>query len=446
MIVDTQDTPPQKPGASQSSMTGRTPGSSAQNMTHSVANSVLSISSLNLAVAIGAVLIIWRQAASASADLILLSDFKYFWQAGHMWAAGQSPYLPDYITEGAKNFGDFANPFFYPPNALPFLSLAAPFSPRDVANGLTLISLACLFGVTGLITQASKRISTRIPPVYIFIILIIFAAFYMRPSIRVLMYGQITWVLALGFAAYFYGLFEKRNICMAIGLTILLLKPQFGLPVLAFALIRPESRLPALTAGAATGFLGVAGLLTGDPVENARQLLLNISVYSSLPENNPAASGGLNQLYNFIKVDPPKVVQLLIALAPVVILARYARRQAAAGAAACAALVCGFLAFPTHSTDFILLLPAALYLLSSAPLWTRGAIGLAFLLLGRSWSLADFITPPHLDHAITVGHIHTIGLVLLFTGLCRAAFHVHDVAKPGARHANNAHYASLPAA
>lgn len=111
---------------------------------------------INLAFAVFAALIWLWQAARASTELNLLGDFVYFWQAGHMWAMGQSPYLADYISSGAERFSIFTNPFFYPPNTLPFLSLMAPLSPRAAANALTLLSVASMFGVITLITQSSR--------------------------------------------------------------------------------------------------------------------------------------------------------------------------------------------------------------------------------------------------------------------------------------------------
>lgn len=197
--------------------------------------------SINLAIAVFAALIWWRQAARDSIELNLLGDFVYFWQAGRMWATGQSPYLADYITAGAERFSIFGNPFFYPLNSLPFLSLMAPLSP-------------------------------------------------------------------------------------------------------------------------------------------------------------------------------------------------------------CAALCWALFVLPSHSTDFILLLPAAAYLFSSTSLWGRIMIGIALLILGRSWNLAGFLTPPDFDQAITVGLAHTIVFSLLLVGLCRAAFQVHPASTTGDSQSAPASYAPLSAA
>ncbi|MEO1136385.1 MAG: glycosyltransferase 87 family protein [Pseudomonadota bacterium] len=401
---------------------------------------------INLAFAVFAALIWLWQAARASTELNLLGDFVYFWQAGHMWAMGQSPYLADYISSGAERFSIFTNPFFYPPNTLPFLSLMAPLSPRAAANALTLLSVASMFGVITLITQSSRVLNARLSMTYVFIILILFVSLYMRPSIRIIMYGQITWILALGCAAFIYGMLSQRRVLTTAGLVLLLLKPQFGLPALVFALMQATTRTSAITAIIATGVFGVIGLSVGDPIENLRQLLQNVSIYSSLPENNAMTSGGLNQLFSMFSYSPPKLAQIAIALAPAAVLARYARGQAAAPAGACAALCWAFFALPSHSTDFILLLPAAAYLFSSAPLSARIMIGVAFVILGRSWNLVDIVNPPGFDQAVSAGFIHTIGFALLMAGLCRAVFHAYCTADAGGANTNRAPRASLSTA
>jgi hypothetical protein len=384
--------------------------------------SALTVSRLNVAVALVAALISWRRVATISLPATWQADFQYFWQAAQMWASGRSPYLADYVENGAATFALFVNPFFYPPNILPLISPLAALAPHDAASLLFMLSAASVFALSIMLSRQARRLHARMPVEYLFIILICVMSFYMRPFLKVAMYGQITILLALGFAAFLIGRHHGRGALVAIGLVALLVKPQFGLPVAVFALMQASTRAPALIAIAVTGVFAALGLMVGNPIENFAAFLNNIATYSHLPENQAGTSGGLNQLYILLSIELPLVVRVGVALAPAFFLARIAKSDHGAYAAACAALVWACIALPTHSTDFVILIPALVCLFLPTPFSVRAAIGVGFLLLGRSWDIALRLAAPGQDHAEIVGFVHSAGLIALFAGLCATAW------------------------
>ncbi len=380
--------------------------------------SAFSVPRLNAAVALIAVLISWRRVATNSLPATWQADFQYFWQAARMWTSGRSPYLADYVQDGAATFALFANPFFYPPNLLPFVSPLAAMAPHDAASALFTLSVIAVFALSFLLSRLARDMGAAIPATYVFIILICVMSIYMRPFLRVAMYGQITILLTFGFAAFLIGQYYGRRALVAIGLIALLVKPQFGLPLAFYALARSSTRTPALIAAAVTGALAALGLSIGNPVENFASFLSNIATYSHLPENRAGTSGGLNQLYDAFGVDVPLALRVLVAVAPAIAFARFVKDDKTAFAGACASVAWGFVALPTHSTDFVILIPALLCCFLHVPLSVRALLAAAFILLGRSWNIAANLTPPGGDHAELVGFVHSAGLAALMIGLC----------------------------
>lgn len=377
----------------------------------------LSTARVNLAIALFAMGIWWARVVSASANTAPIGDFPYFWIAARRWAERASAYTADYIAAGAARFEHFINPFFYPPQTPPLLSPLGLLPPDQAVLTLSLFSVAAALIISAMLARDGARYAPKIGPIYIFIILMLFLSVYMRPAIRVVIYGQITLLIALGFLAFLKGQQKDQRALSVLGLTALLIKPQFGIPIAIFAFLRQPTRAATLWAGAATAALVGLGLAYGHPIENLKLFIENISLYSSLPENRSGISGGLSLLYEMTGVAPPLTVRVLIACAPAFALAALAQSPRQAYLGACLVLVWAFIAMPSHSTDFVILFPAIIAVIFAGPVWARLLIGAAFIVLGRSWNIGRLLTEPGLDHADLVAFLHSAGLAALLVGL-----------------------------
>lgn len=328
---------------------------------------------LQYAAALGAAALAMHQAATIAGGPV---DFRYFWLSGRIWLEGGDPYGPALGALGAEIFPmQRINPFFYPPNWRLIAELTASAPLETAARTWAAMSVVATAGAAACLSRlftrrtaglaAGRGSVVRFAPLGF--IVAMFASQGLQLSMAV---GQPTPFLLLAVAGLLVAANEKRRGLAAACLVVLLLKPQFGLPLLMVAASAPGFRKAAMIAAAATAGLCLFGLMNGAPLTVAGSFLTNLSAYGGFPENAPLAVSGPQLFLAWAGAPtPPGIAQAatsIVAAALAGMAAGYAAdAKAIAGAHAVAssthafvaALVVALWMSPTHNVDFVLALP-----------------------------------------------------------------------------------------
>ena len=344
-------------------------------------------------------------------------DFKYFWQAGADWLLAQSPYDENYLNNGGERFDHFTNPFFYPPNALPLFALFASLPPELSAKTFFTLNGALVIGLSALCAGLGRQMGAKTPYFLLFAVTLAVIGLYMRPTYRVATFGQMAIIVAFGFSLFLATRHNKNPVLSAIGLTMMLIKPHFALPALAYALFDPKTRMIGILAAGATTILGLIALLYIGPVEMVTGFLRNISLYSSMDDNNAISMSGITALSTFIPVLSSPIVKLIVLLVPTLLIARLAQSTDRYVEGACAAVCWAFIASPYHSTDFVILAPMVVVAFGAGASLARVAAIVGLLILSQSWNIVRLIPSPDEWMRGIAGTVHMTGLTLVFLGL-----------------------------
>lgn len=358
----------------------------------------------------------WIAHGMASLPTTWAHDFRYFWQSGRCWLDGISPYAAACVEEGARNFPAYANPFFYPPNIFPFLAPLALTPPMAAAytfyalNGLLTVLIALS------VSTIAKKVNPALAIKYFPILVLIFLVAYMRPFVTVASYGQITILFAGAFVLLLWAITSQSQSKAIMALTILAIKPAFGIAGLAFALANPKLRKAAVIAIGISVGLTVLGLVIIGPLEAIPQFLHNLSLYSTISGNFAANSGGVPFISHLLHLDSPIWLTILMIGAPAAALGFAARSPEASMIGLLFAITLSLFVAPNHTTDFVLLAPVIIAIFAPTRAMPRVAAGLALLILGRVWDIAYLFNTP-LAVGYVVGILKTVAFVVLLISL-----------------------------
>ncbi|WP_347312705.1 glycosyltransferase 87 family protein [Defluviimonas sp. SAOS-178_SWC] len=201
-----------------------------------------------LARRLAAVALIWiavvaiaflRQFADLRADDIGY-DFRYFWLAGQMWADGVSPYGEAFHETGLRHVPEGHVPVIwpYPPNFWWF-SVWLGFFEMQAAWEIWLslkVAIVPLVSATLALSLRADRMPARFAASMPLARLGFFTGhLVLMAGLGTLHFdligGQITSVILLGGALLLAGIARDRPVVAVIGLAILFVKPQIGLPI-----------------------------------------------------------------------------------------------------------------------------------------------------------------------------------------------------------------------
>ena len=366
-------------------------------------------------------LFLWRCYDAATGAFVTHwhHDFKHFWLAGHAWLNGRSPYLPEHLDYGAELFYAFTNPFFYPPAILPALSPLSALPMPAAARVLFLTNIILILFICGGLSKITACYAPRLDRRVIFFLLLFLLAIYIRPVMRVIIYGQVTIILCAAFMCFLHSVINKRSFLAAGALTLLLMKPQIGLGLLAYALCRKDLRIAGALAVFATGALSAAGLAVEKPVEAFFGYFNGVGMYASMPENNSAASGGFGYLFGLWGIQPSSAAILAAVIAVPAVIAR-AQQTGSDLVAISLVMVWSIFAAPNHSTDFVLLAPILIFLFTQVGAALRIVLAAIMAYIGRSWEITAFIshmTGTDPAHTAAMGHTIALAGLLAFLAL-----------------------------
>lgn len=315
----------------------------------------------------------------ASGPTTLAADFALsIWIPTRALLKGRDPYDPR-NTAVEKEYGARLPAALYVPAMLLILWPLAAMSLPDAAAGMVIVSCLLLWASLCLLIRP-KGSGGRLLLAGLGIVTV-----YGYAAENTLLLGQPTAVVMLGFALLARSMITgKWGIGAIVGSSLLLMKPQYGLPVLALLAILRQwrttgwSALVVLLLSLPFGILEIdAAGGVGAAVDSWRRNLTFFEHHDSgwgrtdtltlLTWGNPARAGTAGAAAVFA------VLALAIALA--------ARARSGTGTVAFVAAACGFVLASAYHTSYDLLIvavPVALAL--SRPRWWRDALAW-FLLL-----------------------------------------------------------------
>jgi len=344
-------------------------------------------------------------------------DFQYFWMAGKSWIEGKSAYLPEYLAEGSLYSPVFSSPFFYPPAILPLLAPLGLIPMDTAAPWVFALNLGLLVFTARMIAKIATNQHPTIDPITVYISFIVIFSIFMRPTVEVIAYGQITMVLTLALALFIYAVQNSNNKLAACSLTILLLKPHIGLGILIYSLCKKNLRHTAYYAILLTGILSIIGLSADQPIASILGYIQNVTAYSAQPENTIRETGGLGLLLSFIGItlNAPTTVILIVIIAAIIARSAFEDVVQSTMIIITATLTVS----PHHSTDFVLLIPAFLLLLNPGKRNIRLGIAITLFVICRSWNIAAFLLQapePSVKWFVAIEHTIAFSalLVLMF--------------------------------
>jgi len=358
-------------------------------------------------------------------------DFKYFWLSGQIWLGGETPYGEAFAALGAETFpGEKINPFFYPPNWWPLAALTALTDPNTAENIWALASVAALALAAWHLAGLSQSARTAIGRLRLFVLILFVLVVFSHSAPIALHIGQPTLFLLCAFTSLLLALRDHNRLQLMLALVVLLLKPQFSLP-LSFALFVCVSwaRIPVLIAGLFTGVLALLGLGLSAPVDVFSQFLDNVALYNGFPENWPIHMAG--PLFAFALLGLPEIsafVWLGLSFLAVLAIAVLARRQnldltQSASSVDLAILVAALTIFlmPTHNPDTLLAMPALL-MLERAIGVKRILLLIGAMLVMRAFSVSTMLEGfIFAEKTVWVGLLDSVGTLLL-AYVCAAMF------------------------
>ena len=318
----------------------------------------------------------WKSLDASVADV----DFKYLWFAGKLWAEGTSPYGMQYYERAQSLFLDTNVPkwMVYPPSWYPLAKILA-LLPLAVAERLWGALSGIMIVVSGTLmlrTIWHLRESNQIWP------FVAFATFLGMGSATALSLslGQTTPLMLVGVALFLHGFVARSQVTLGAALVILMLKPNLGLPFLAFLLFW-RSLWPAVVgAGAVSTLSALMALLPYDPVTVIREYTQLLRSYGGDAVNAPPSLTGLiNLVYHTLGLNLGGFIPVGLAIIAAVMFAFWLKAAEPKSqspdrvryVAALALLGSVLFLVPLHTYDLLLAAPLLLFL-PLVDFWKRG--------------------------------------------------------------------------
>ena len=339
----------------------------------------------------------WKSLSASVADV----DFKYLWFAGSLWAEGTSPYGHIYY-ERAKAFFDNTNiPWLmaYPPNWYP-IARATAVLPLDVAERLWgALSAIMLLASSALIARTVCSVRER-DDIWPFVAFGTFICMGSATAIA-LSLGQTAPLMAVGLALFLRGFIARSQLALAAALVILIVKPNFGLPFVAFLFVW-RSSWPAVFGAVAVSLIAASmALLPYGPLAVLEAYVEGLGNYGGDPVNKPPSLTGLvNIVYNGLGLNLGGFIPVGLAILTAVALAFWLKTVEAKNrssdrmrlAAVLALVACVLFLTPLHTYDLLLAAPLLLLPALSRFKWDLVTVGslVSFFIMFRVSNLANF--------------------------------------------------------
>lgn len=373
-------------------------------------------------------------------------DFRYIWLAGDLWLDGINPYGDAYRPAAAEAITSGHRPYMwvYPPTwwvfSVPFgaMSLLGANVAWNLANTGLIIGTCALLASAfvrafpaqsdSIATHTGSRAATAVFTATFFLAAVLEATGILYSV------GQTTLLCSFGIATMLWARLQRRMLIEAAGLTLVLLKPQIGVPfAILYLVLDPRSRRVLLTAGLISAALSLPALVTAPAV--FLDFAKNIAGYDAFTDANlpPSMTGVRLILWEFTAIDTGNLAGTGIALAAMLLVCAGPLRLNRAAdpvlhawqtlALATAVIVA---CTPLHIYDFVLIMiPLPMLLCARWPGRVAGVIGM--ILIWRSENLAA-LTAFHVPEVeiFPGSRLATIGAFLFLAGIVDAVVGMND--------------------
>ena len=347
------------------------------------------------------------------------SDYQFIWLAGDMWRSGLNPYSDVYFSLGEERFVGLHPPkvWFYPPNWWP---VAWASSATSFETGLLLwrgLSALCLGAGIFAVVHAFQRHVGRIGILRINSALIFACLMSATPIAMAL--GQTSFLSFLGLSLFLAAFLSDRKILMVAGISLLMLKPQIGLPFCFFLLANRRWISTLVIAAIVSIAAAFPAFLYVSPASFIENYVSQFSFHNEMLPNHPRAMTGVRNLgYDLFGVWISTLQLTLTASVFAFLLGLLSGLPGKTRAIELGfLLVLVVLIVPLHTYDMMLLVP--LIVLVARMGWIyQGIVFLGLILVFRANNLAK--VTGFFDHSTTHfegSRITSIGLLIIFTGL-----------------------------
>ena len=379
------------------------------------------LSKVGLAIGmLGITYLIWKVISLQGQDL----TFKYIWLAGNLWQDGLNPYSIEYQEIGHKMFTAFnGQPFYYPPNWWPFSNILAAFDYTTATEIWRVLNGLCIISSTFLLNGAMKKIGINLT--LSSLILYTGLVSLMQASAIIIATGQTTILIYFGLCLVIYSAVNSRPLLLALGLCVMLLKPQIGV-ALFFAFIPfKKYHMALLYTCVLTFLLMLPALITIGPLETILPFLKGLSQHSSFATNEAQNSTGLKSiLYSITNFKLPSTMATLLSIVGTLGAGLYFKKSDKENSTnfitywMIIIMITAFVA-PLHEYDMIIIAPLIL-LCAIYGVRAQWLLSIPFIILARSGNIGDLLTPENADDArYYTSVITTIALVAMVIILCK---------------------------
>ncbi|MEO1724032.1 MAG: glycosyltransferase family 87 protein [Pseudomonadota bacterium] len=355
------------------------------------------------------------------------ADLQYWWVAGQLWWSGLTPYDDANWLLGREQFpNSFEHPFFYPPSTVPFLGVFALAEPAMASRLLLIFNLCMVLAAAVFLALGAPRpMHLRTPLRFALLAVLMGVGFF--PTLVATAFGGFQFVLLAGLLLWIAGARGGLAVPQAVGLILLMMKPQFGAPLALYCLIVPQFRLGAVIAGAGVGALFLIGGNGTGLVDLVSAWLSNVADYARYDVNRPERGAGLGWILGTLGYEPGVVgtaAPLLLVSAAIAVFSPL--REPMTVSILIMILACFFWA--GHQSDFVVFAPLFAVLFWRGDLKARLVLALALVPLSRGYEITAMMGGDAAEGALeTLAGLQTLGLLLAFAVVLRLSFRVRRV-------------------
>jgi len=290
-------------------------------------------------------------------------DFRYFWGVGRLWAAGESPYAPEFTgmmtdlfrAEGLDHLlvNIFHNWVYSPHSWAPTRFLAA-FEFYTAFRIWTFLNLALIYAGTYMVATLMLDF-TRRWHWGIFAVLLLFTVTSIG-GVTSMTVGQPSGIVYFSAAAFAYGAIRNRTGFVIAALVLLTMKASIGLPFVAVALAIPRLRMAVVIAGVISVLLLVPAVLIDGVLPLIQGYLRGVQAYAAFEPNAPFSMTGLRlAAYYLVGANMSGLVMALLASLVAATLAWWGERSGRPREVTIvAALAATLFLIPLHLYDLML--------------------------------------------------------------------------------------------
>lgn len=333
-------------------------------------------------------------------------DFRYFWLAGKLWAAGIDPYSGAFKPLGGRLLpvGNVVNFWVYPPQwwaicrALALTDLSTAAAAWRLASGL--IVIASTFWLAAALA-ADKALRFAVAA------LAAGCAGLIEPTANLLAFGQSAAPLLLSLVLLTIGLARGSPTALAAAMALATLKPQLGAIVFLVLLAVPRARVAACVGLTVALALCLPQIIGFGLVTTIREYMANLGQYGSLSSNvTLTLSGVLHLVARLVPFTIPSMAQLLLLIPFAAWSAVLLRRDLETPLPALFLLTSALAALtPLHIYDMtIIVVPLILAIVLLPAAW-RPLLGIVALLCIRPTKIEDLLEVPVYGGGVSAGLI-----------------------------------------